>query len=66
MKISPIRTARIEKGLTQEQLARKIGVSRQVINSIENNHYNITLKNALKICHELNKTLDDLFFEPNE
>ena len=57
-----LRTARIEKGLSQTELAKLIGVSRQTINMIENNDYNPTILLCLKICKILGKTLDELFW----
>lgn len=38
-----IRNRRKELGLSQEELARRCGVSRQTINAIENNKYDPTL-----------------------
>ena len=57
-----LRKARIEKGLSQTELAKLIGVSRQTINMIENNDYNPTKLLCLKICKILGKTLDELFW----
>ena len=57
-----LRKARIEKGLSQTELAKLIGVSRQTINMIENNDYNPTISLCLKICKILGKTLDELFW----
>ena len=57
-----LRKARIEKGLSQTELAKLIGVSRQTINMIENNDYNPTILLCLKICKILAKTLDELFW----
>ena len=57
-----LRKARIEKGLSQTELAKLIGVSRQTINMIENNDYNPTILLCLKICKILVKTLDELFW----
>ena len=54
---------RREKGLLQEQLAKKCGVSRQTINAIEKGDYNPTIKLCLAICKALDKTLDELFWE---
>ena len=56
-----IREMRREKGLLQEQLAKKCGVSRQTINAIENNKYDPTLALAFKLAQELGTTVDDLF-----
>jgi len=58
-----IKLARLEKKISQEELAKRIGVSRQTINMIENGSYNPTLQLCIKICKELNKTLDQLFWE---
>lgn len=58
-----LKIARIEKDMTQKDLAEKIGVSRQTINAIEKGEYNPTIKLCLKICWALNKKLDDLFWE---
>jgi len=56
-----IREMRREKGLLQEQLAKKCGVSRQTINAIENNKYDPTLALAFKLAQELGTTVDELF-----
>lgn len=61
-----LRLARIEMHLSQEELAKRINVSRQTINMIENGSYNPTLHLCIKICKELNKTLDELFWEENK
>ena len=55
--------ARIENDLTQEELARKAGVTRQTIGLIENGRYNPTLNLCIAIAKALNKTLDELFWE---
>lgn len=56
-----IREMRRERGLLQEQLAKKCGVSRQTINAIENNKYDPTLALAFKLAQELGTTVDELF-----
>jgi len=60
--INRIKLARIERGLTQQQLADAVGVTRQTINLIEKGKYNPSLKLCLSICYSLNRTLDDLFW----
>ena len=55
--------ARIETGMTQQQLAEAVGVTRQTINAIERGDYNPTIKLCLAICHALDRTLDELFWE---
>jgi putative transcriptional regulator len=57
-----LRIARIEKGLTQEQLADLAGVTRQTIGLIEAGKYNPTLKLCLKLAHLTGKSLDELFW----
>ncbi len=57
-----LKQARLEKGLSQTELARLLGVSRQTINMIENDDYNPTIALCLKICKALDKTLDELFW----
>lgn len=56
-----IRKKRKELGLSQEELAKKCGVSRQTINAIENNKYDPTLLLAFNLAKELNTTIDELF-----
>ncbi len=58
-----LKMARIEANLTQEQLADRIGVTRQTIGLIEAGKYNPTIKLCIAICKELNKTLNDIFWE---
>lgn len=57
-----IRLLRQEKGLSQEGLAARCGVSRQTINAIENNKYDPTLALAFRLAGELDTTVDGLFF----
>ena len=58
-----MKQARLKKSLSQTELAKIIGVSRQTINMIENNDYNPTVALCLKICKALECTLNDLFWE---
>jgi len=53
----------MKKGVTQEQLAKKVGVTRQTIGLIEKGDYNPTLSLCIAIAKELNQTLDSLFWE---
>ena len=48
-------------GFSQEDLARRCGVSRQTINAIENNKYDPTLSLAFHLARELGVTVDGLF-----
>lgn len=56
-----IRIKRKELGLSQEELAKKCGVTRQTINAIENNKYDPTLALAFNLAKELKITVDELF-----
>ena len=56
-----IRDLRREQGLSQEELARRCGVSRQTINAIENNKYDPTLALAFRLAQTLGTTVDQLF-----
>lgn len=56
-----IRLLRKEKNISQEELAKKCGVTRQTINAIENNKYDPTLALAFKLSKVLGVTVDELF-----
>ena len=59
-----IRERRRELGISQEELARRCGVSRQTVNAIENNKYDPTLSLAFRLARELEMTVDGLFTHP--
>ncbi len=63
MKNLKLKSARAAKDMSQADLAQAVGVSRQTINSIEKGDYNPTIKLCISICKELDKTLDELFWE---
>ena len=54
--------ARQEKGLSQAELARMVGVSRNTISSIEVGTFNPTAKLALILCIALDKKFEELFY----
>ena len=58
-----VRALRKELGLSQEELGKRCGVSRQTINAIEKGEYNPTINLCRSICKVLGKTLDELFWE---
>ncbi len=66
MKNKKMKIARIEKDLSQEQLADLIGVSRQTISMIEAGKFNPSLQLCISICRALDRTLNDLFWETEE
>jgi putative transcriptional regulator len=63
MKNMKLKIARMEKGLSQVQLAEMTDVTRQTIGMIEAGDFNPSLKLCIRICKALDKTLDDLFWE---
>ena len=58
-----VKFARLEKDISQTELAKRVGVTRQTIGMIEAGDYNPTLKLCVAICRELDKTVNDLFWE---
>ncbi len=67
MKNLRLKAARASLDLSQEELANKVGVSRQTISAIEKGDYNPTINLCVAICRVLGRTLDDLFWdEPKE
>ena len=63
MKNLKMKSARAALDLSQQELAEKVGVSRQTINAIEKGDYNPTIQLCRSICKVLGKTLDELFWE---
>jgi molybdate-binding protein/DNA-binding XRE family transcriptional regulator len=62
---SRVRAARIERGLSQAELAEAAGLTRQAVYSIESNHYLPNVTTALKLARVLDRRVEDLFgFEP--
>lgn len=52
---------RAENGLTQQELADLVGVSRQTIAAMEKNKYNPSLILAFKIANAFGKSITDIF-----
>ena len=63
MKNKKLKLARLERDMSQADLAQAVGVTRQTIGLIESGNYNPTLKLCVAICLALGKTLNDLFWE---
>ena len=57
---------RIELGMSQTELAKKAGVTRQTIGLIEAGDFNPSIKLCIDICKALGVTLNDLFWEETE
>ena len=57
-----LKLARVGSGLTQAQLANRVGVTRQTIGLIEAGGYNPTLALRIRLARATGKTLDQLFW----
>ena len=53
---------RLERNITQEELAKAVDVSRQTINALERGRYLPSVYLALKIAKYFKKSLEDVFF----
>ena len=60
-----VKEFRKELGISQLELAKDIGVSRQTINMIENDKYNPTLELCLNLARSLQTDINRLFWEDN-
>ncbi|HHY70071.1 MAG TPA: helix-turn-helix transcriptional regulator [Thermoanaerobacterales bacterium] len=56
-----IKVLRKELGLRQEDVANKLGVTRQTIIAIENDKYNPSLELAMKLARLLNTPVEEIF-----
>ncbi len=56
-----VRELRERNGLTQEQLASRVGVSRQTIISIETGRYNPSLVLAYKLAKNFGRSIEEVF-----
>lgn len=61
-----IRTLREQFGITQQDLAEKVHVSRQTIISLENGKYNPSIVLAYNIAKNFNKIIEDVFIFEEE
>ncbi len=52
--------------LSQQELADRVGVSRQTIANIERGNYSPSVYLALDICRELGKTVEEIFVDDEE
>jgi len=57
-----LKSARQKKGLSQEELAKIVGTTRQTIISIEKNLFNPSAKLALLLCVALDEKFENLFY----
>ena len=57
---------RKERGITQEELAKILEVSRQTVGSLENGRYNPSIILAFKIARYFEMTIEDIFIYEEE
>ncbi|QQY79643.1 putative transcriptional regulator [Keratinibaculum paraultunense] len=57
---------RKQRGITQEDLARTLEVSRQTVSSLENGRYNPSIILAFKIARYFNMSIEDIFIYEEE
>jgi putative transcriptional regulator len=58
-----IKVRRAEHGITQEQLASALGVTRQTIIAIERGRYDPSLSLAFRIARHFNATIEEIFID---
>ena len=66
MKNIRLKTARVRRDMTQQDMAEAIGVTRQTIGLIEAGKYNPSLALCLSICWALGESLDSLFWQEKD
>ena len=60
-----LKVLRAVKGVTQEQLAVDLGVTRQTINAVESGKYNPSIDLAFKLAHYFETSIEEIFqYEP--
>ena len=61
-----LKIARAELDITQEELAKRIGVSRQTINAVESGKYVPSTVLALKMAKVFDKKVEEIFILEDE
>ena len=61
-----LKVARAERGLSQDQLATSVGVTRQTISSIETGQYCPSALLAFLLARQMGLPVDELFFLEGE
>lgn len=59
--ITKLKSVRESRGMTQQELADRIGMRRETILHLENNRYNPSLEMALKIAQIFDLRVEELF-----
>lgn len=57
-----LRAMRVDRGWTQEDLARAVGVTRQTIHAIEKGGYEPSIRLALELARAFGASVDDVFW----
>ncbi len=57
-----LKELRVERGLTQSELAARVGVSRKTINTVENSVFVPSTALALALAEELGARVEDIFY----
>ncbi len=60
-----LRVLRAEHNLTQEELANRLGVSRQTVNAVETEKYDPSLPLAFKLARLFGKRIEEIFDDQN-
>ena len=58
---SRVRELRLELGVSQDKLGQAVGVSRQIINSLEAGRYDPSLRLAVSLARFFNTSVEELF-----
>ena len=61
-----LRVLRAMRDITQEDLARRLGVTRQTIHAIENDKYDPSLELAFKLAHFFETRVEEIFLYHTE
>jgi len=61
-----LRNLREGKGMTQDELAARLDVSRQTVISLEKGHYDPSIKLAFKLAREFSLKIEDIFLDEEE
>lgn len=61
-----LKTLRSERGWTQEDLGKRVGVSRQAIIALENEKHSPSLDLAFRIATEFSVSVDQVFENPHK
>ena len=61
-----LKVARAELDITQDELAKRIGVSRQTINAVESGKYVPSTMLALKMAQVFGKSVEEIFMLEDE